>query len=163
MDEVIPALAALIRSNIEKVNTALIPFGGLKIKKVHEFEPETLGATSFPCITLGNVTSNKQWVAAPYIIEELFSVKITLYLIHADTEKNAQALRAAVTALGKIFEMRESEVMEVSGKPYQIHYNADVPLSEAELDYAFIGNAFLRAAYFTWNGLVTRCTYSADG
>lgn len=163
MDEVTLALAEFMRTNIGMVDLVIRPFNNLKIKHVHEFEPETLGNTSFPCFTLGDITSSKRWVAAPYLIEELFSVKISLYLIHADTDKNANALKAAATALGRMFEMRSAEVIQIPGKTYELHYNADVPLSEAELGYTFINNAFLRAAYWTWNGLTTRNTYSADG
>lgn len=158
MREVVPALVKFIDEQIPRYDRILTKYG-LQYQKTWDHESEVI--YEFPCVTVGNGTVTKQWLASNYAMELRYSLEISGYIIFDDSDTNAKALRDFGTEFSESFEANGALTIPLYDpqgdlKPYSIYYYTEPPISSMEYDYSWIGDTFLRSFHATWTGYIQR-------
>lgn len=156
-NEVVQAVVAYLEScrNIFDDNLAQY---NLTLRGIYDHEKDTIPVDMYPCLMLGdNLHVNKRWNEAHYGIEESYSFEINGYLIYSTDQHNATAIRLFADTLSRVCERHEMEELSLGVNEWKIVWPPEQPaLSDVEIGYAYIGEAFCRSFHANLTMVVDR-------
>jgi hypothetical protein len=169
MREIYVALKGYIESQRPWLDYVLTRYS-MKLGPVFDWEMEVIDVGQFPLITLGAGSMQRKWFANNLALMIRYQIEINGYILHDDNELNAHAIQDFAEVFPMIFEpallpanneysdQAISIINESTGlpQPYYITYDDEVPISDLQLGYQYIGDAFCRSFTCTWVGYVQR-------
>lgn len=154
-DKVVEAVHGYLESWRGEYNAMFSPYG-VEMGTIFDFECEVVPLEAFPCITMGNPRFRKQWVASTYLLEDVYDITLNGYVAYEDNALNAKLIRMFNDRTSINFEDIRGEEIPLADSNLRIHYHSEMPISEGNIDYTLIGNAFCRSFTLEWRGYLTR-------
>lgn len=151
-----------LQGQVPRFNEVLTPYGlRMASGNIFDYEPENMPLTTYPAITIGNVTMDRSFISNNYFAEASFETTMNGYLVHDDSQTNADALRDFADEFVCVTELLEAQEIRIADMDAELYVRApSEPPSpivvRVELDYSFIGNAFLRSFHARVVGSVSR-------
>lgn len=155
-DKVVPALQTWLESHRSTLDERVFKPYRTKLGKIYPFESQNIPSSAMPCLELGTVSWKKSWVASGFMLEDVYQLAITGYVLWTDSEENAKLILAFASEVSRLFELIAGQDIPVEGTNFRIHYHSEMPLASGEIDYTLIGDAFVRSFRYEWVGYITR-------